>query len=118
MFHRYHEAGVSKIREDWFGSDAKACGLVQGFDANALYAFCVAQPQPVGHPVVCKYVDGKLASSDRPASSGWSIHEHTWLEYLSYRDGIDIQHIHNSGQVRIGRHGVKVDGFCATNKTL
>ena len=79
MFHRYHEAGVSKIREDWFGSDATAFGLVQGFDANALYAFCDAQPQPVGHPVVCKYVDGELASSDRPASSGWSIHEHTWL---------------------------------------
>ena len=118
VFHRYHEAGVSKIREDWFGSDAKVCGLVQGFDANALYAYCVAQPQPVGHPVVCKYVDGRLASSDRPASSGWSIHEHTWLAYLSCRNGIDIQHIHNSGQVRIGRHGVKVDGFCATNKTI
>ena len=29
VFHRYHEAGVIRIREDLYGSAAKACGLVQ-----------------------------------------------------------------------------------------
>ena len=71
MFHRYHEAGVSKTREDWFGSDAKACGLVQGFDANALYAFCVTQPQPVGHLVVCNMLMVNLRLQiDQPVVGG------------------------------------------------
>ena len=28
---------------------------MQGYDANALYAYCVAQQQPVDHPVCSEY---------------------------------------------------------------
>ena len=58
MFHRYHEVGETTIREDLYGSRAKSYGLVQGYDANALCAYCVAQPQPVDHPVCSEYKDG------------------------------------------------------------
>ena len=34
VFHRYHEAGVSKIR------GGKTCQKVVGYDANALYLWC------------------------------------------------------------------------------
>ena len=51
------------IREDLDGLTAKACGLVQGYDASALVAYCVAQPQPVDHPVCSEYKDGVLTAS-------------------------------------------------------
>ena len=118
VFHRYHENGLTDLRECDYGSSSKKCGLIQGFDANALYAFCVAQPQPVGHPVRCEYKDGKLSGSLHPATSGWSVAAHTWLEFISCRDGLDIQHKHNGKEMRLGRHAVKVDGFCAANQTV
>ena len=63
VFHRKHEVGETRIREDLYRSAAKACGLVQGYDANALYASCVAQPQPADHPVCIEYKDGVLTDS-------------------------------------------------------
>ena len=73
VFHRYHEVGGTKIREDLYGSWAKACCLVQGYDAKALYAYCVAQPQAVDHPVCCEYKDGALVGSTTGGTSGWSV---------------------------------------------
>ena len=37
---------MTKIKEEWFGSEAKPYGLVQGFDANAFYAFIVVLLTP------------------------------------------------------------------------
>ena len=118
VFHRYHEVGETKIREDVYGSEAKSCGLVQGYDANALYAYCVAQPQPVDHPVCCEYKDGVLDGSMTGGTSGWSVGAHSWLEYVKCSGGLDIQHVHNGKEMRIGRHGVKVDGYCASTHTV
>ena len=77
VFHSYHEVGETKIRENLYGLGAKACGLVQGYDANALYAYCVAQPQPVDHLVCCEYKDGALAGSTTRGTSGWSVGAHS-----------------------------------------
>ena len=104
VFHRYHEAGVIRIREDLYGSAAKACGLVQGYDAYTLYTFCVAQPWPVDHPVCGKYKDGVLSVSITGRTSGWSVGAHLWLQYVKYSEGLDVQHIHIGKEVRLGRH--------------
>lgn len=48
VFHRYHEAGVTKIREAKYGSEAKTCQKVVGYDANALYLWCLGQEMPCG----------------------------------------------------------------------
>ena len=117
-FHRYHEVGETKIREDLYGSGAKACGLVQGYDANALYAYCVAQPQPVENPVCCEYKDGSLVGSTTGGTSGWSMGAHSWLEYVKCSEGLDIQHVHNGSEMRLGQNGVKVDGYCASTHTV
>ena len=116
--HRYHKVGETKIREDLYGSRAKACGLVQGYDANALYAYCVAQPQPVDHPVCCEYKDRSLVGSTMGGTSGWSVGAHSWLEYVKCSEGLDIQHVHNGKEMRLGRHGVKVDGCCGSTHTV
>ena len=116
IFHRYHEANVTKIREAEYGSGGEYCRSIQGFDANALYAFCVAQSQPVGHPVVCKYSNNVLSESSHPGTSGWSIKCHVWLSYLCTKYGYPIQYHHNGGEVTLGRHGARVDGYdCKSN---
>ena len=111
VFHSYLQVGETKIRENLYGLGAKACGLVQGYDANTLYAYCVAQPQPVDHLVCCEYKDGALAGSTTGGTSGWSVGAHSWLEYIKCSEVLDIQHIHNGREVHLGRHGVRVTGY-------
>ena len=48
IFHRYHEAGKTKIREAEKGQDAKLCEKIVGYDANALYLWAVMQNMPTG----------------------------------------------------------------------
>ena len=85
-----------------------------GYDANALYAYCVAQPQPVDNPVCSEYKDGVLTDSTTNRTSGWSVGAHSWLKYVKCSEGLDVQHIHNEKEVRLGRHGVRVDGYSMT----
>ena len=48
VFCRYHEAGVTKIRSHKYDGEAKTCGGVLGYDANALYPYCTGSEMPVG----------------------------------------------------------------------
>ena len=51
-------------------------------------------------------------------TSGWSVGVHLWLEYVKCSDGLNVQHIHNGKELRLGRHGVRVDGYCASTQTV
>ena len=44
IFNRYHEVGVTNIRND----PSKPCKRIVGFDANALYLYCIGRPMPTG----------------------------------------------------------------------
>jgi hypothetical protein len=51
IFHRYHEAGKTKIREvelQGKGIEPKTCNKVLGYDANALYLGAIMQDMPTG----------------------------------------------------------------------
>lgn len=57
VYHRYHEKGITKInrvhynherREWYFGENGKKCQSVVGFDANALYLYCLGQDMLCG----------------------------------------------------------------------
>ena len=39
-----------------------------------------------------------------------------WLDYVAYRDSVNIVHAHNHGEQRIGRY--PVDGFDSANQTI
>ena len=91
---------------------------MQGYDANALYAYCVAQPQPVDHPVCSEYKDMVLTDLTMGRTSGWSVGVHLWLEYVKCSDGLKVQNIHNGKELRLSRHGVRVDGYCASTQTV
>ena len=48
IFHRYHEAGKTKIREAEEGEAAKPCETIVGYDAYALYLWALMQNMPTG----------------------------------------------------------------------
>ena len=48
IFHRYHEAGKTKIREAEEGEAAKPCEKIIGYGANALYLWALMQDMPTG----------------------------------------------------------------------
>ena len=56
VFHRYHEAGVTKLRERELG-EGKLCQQILGVDANALYLWCMMQNLPTGIPSRLKAED-------------------------------------------------------------
>ena len=39
VFHRYHEKGKTLIKAQKYGSQAKVCQQIKGFDANSLYLY-------------------------------------------------------------------------------
>ena len=43
VFHRYHEKGVTKIRQSDYGNASRLCQAVVGYDANALYLWALMQ---------------------------------------------------------------------------
>ncbi|CAH3030538.1 unnamed protein product, partial [Porites evermanni] len=48
IFHRYHVAGKTKIREAEEDEAAKPCEKIVGYDANALYLWALIQDMPTG----------------------------------------------------------------------
>lgn len=48
IFHRYHEAGETKLREVEKGQDARLCKEIVGYDTNALYLWALMQNMPTG----------------------------------------------------------------------
>ena len=57
IFHRYHEAYKTKIREQLYAETAKMCQSIVGYDANALYLWCLMQDMPTGSYVRRKEED-------------------------------------------------------------
>ena len=114
IFHRYHEKGVTMLRHATLGSKAKVCDRVLGVDANALYLYCMMQDLPTGQPVR-RYEATGLA---REPTRSYSKSAHAWLEYVAYTTGREIRHRNNGGEIRLGQHGLPVDGFCQETNTV
>ena len=48
IFHRYHEKGVTTLRQNEYGEAARPCRSIVGYDANALYLWSLMQDMPIG----------------------------------------------------------------------
>ena len=46
IFTRYHEKGVTRIRQNEYREDARKCQSIVGYDANALYLWSLMQDMP------------------------------------------------------------------------
>ena len=48
IFHRCHEKGVTKLRQNEYGKAARPCRSIVGYDANPLYLWSLVQDMPIG----------------------------------------------------------------------
>ena len=104
IFHRYHEAGKTKIRKAEEGEAAKLCEKIVGYDANALYLWPLMQNMPTG-----SYTRRLAENEFKPKSSIKMAIE--WLEWVAHQDRIYIRHQLNSTEKRIGDRKLPVDGL-------
>ncbi|XP_068714490.1 uncharacterized protein [Montipora foliosa] len=134
IYHRYHQADKTKIREhvmtsrenDLYGADeAKLCCQIRGFDAVSLYLWAIMQKMPIGFPtfwwLTSASRDEECTSRDQilfRSQSNTSRAELEWLTWQAFVRNEHIQHLGNHGcQKRIGYEAVSVDGWCAETQT-
>ena len=104
IFHRYHEAGQTKIRERERGQAAKLCEKIVGYDANALYLWALMQDMPIG-----SYTP-RLAENEFKSKRSMKM-AIKWLEWVAHKEGIHIRHQLSNTENRIGDRRLPVDGF-------
>ncbi|KAK3097803.1 hypothetical protein FSP39_013348 [Pinctada imbricata] len=108
IFNRYHQVGKTNIRND----PSKPCKKIVGFDANALYLFCIGQPMPTG-----PFVRRCLEEQFKPNKTEKYMLAYHWLNWLNHSSGLNIVHKLNQGQEkRVGKY--PVDGFDEDSNTI
>ena len=111
IFHRYHEKGVTTLRQNEYGEAARPCRAIVGYDANALYLWSLMQDMPMGW-----YTRRRAEKDFRPESAQlYGQMAGDWLTWESERTGRPIRHQINGREKRIGKH--RVDGWCSETKT-
>ena len=111
VFHRYHEKGVTKIRQNDYGEAGRLCQSIVGSDANALYLWSIMQDMPVGW-----YRRRRAENDFRPESA--QLHGQMAVEWLTWeaeRTRRAIRHQVNGREKRIGK--LPVDGWCSETNT-
>ena len=114
VFHRYHQRGVTRIRESEFGQNAKLCQEVLGVDANALYLYCLEQNMPVGF-ARRRFAEDQFRIKRRKT---YSRVAQGWLAWMEFNEGRRLETESGKGERRLGRHNLPVDGFCQETNTV
>ena len=114
IFHHYHEAGATKLREHLYGEAAKTCQSIVGYDANALYLWCIMQDMPTGCYVRCREED--QFKPHQPDVWGKTASE--WIDWIAHTKCLKIRHKYNGKEKRIRQRQLPVDGWCAQTNTV
>lgn len=108
IFNRHHEVGVTNIRNN----PTKPCQKIVGFDANALYLYCIGQPMPTG-----LFVRRRLEEGFKPEKRDKYMIAFHWLDWLNETQSLTIQHKLNRGkEKKIGPY--PVDGYDEHTNTV
>ena len=108
IYTRYHEKGITKIRQIAYGEDARTCRSIIGYDDNALY---VMQDMLTGW-----YTRRREENGFRPESA--QLHLQMTVERLTWeaeRTGLSIRHQVNGREKRIGKY--REDRWCSETRT-
>lgn len=101
IFTRYHESGKTFLR----GNFEKPCKRIVGYDANALYLYCIGQPMPVGYFIIRRESDKFKAEK---MSKYWNMF--IWMDWISDSKNCKILHkLNNNHEKRVGPF--PVDGY-------
>ena len=111
IFNRYHEKGVTTLRQNEYGEAVRQCRSIVGYDANALYVWSLMQDMHMGW-----YMRRREENGFRPESAELYVQMAAeWLTSESERTGRVIRHHTNDAAKRIGK--LLVDGWCSETKT-
>jgi hypothetical protein len=101
IFNRYHKAGETHIR----GNPSKPCQTICGFDANALYLYCLDKELPTG-----AFVRRTLENDFKPVKRDKYTIAYDWMDFVNQNQQLDIRHKLNEGkEKRVGPY--PVDGY-------
>ena len=106
VFHRYHEKDVTTIRPTDY-EEPKTCKKIIGYDANALYLWCIMQEMPTGHFVRRK----SETQFRRDTPRRYERMAIDWLEWEAQQSGYHIRHQGNDKEKMIGMKRLPVDGY-------
>ncbi|CAG2213159.1 unnamed protein product [Mytilus edulis] len=108
IFNRHHEVGQTFIRNDF----TRPCQKILGFDANALYLYCIDQEMPTG-----SFARRRVEDGFKPQKRDKYTLMYDWMDYLNHTRGLDIKHKLNTGkEKKIGSY--PVDGYDANTNTV
>ena len=118
VFSRYQEAGLTRLRSvDWQGvanSKAKLCQGVAGYDANALYLWCISQDMPTG-----VFMRRKAPKFEVDWGKQYSRVALDWLQYEAENRNVKIHTwIDEGGEMRLGPQACHVDGYSQELNTI
>lgn len=83
-----------------------------GYDANALYLYCIGQPMPVGYFIIRRESD-KFKAEKMSKYSNMFI----WMDWISDSKNCKILHkLNNNHEKRVGPF--PVDGYDPITKTI
>jgi G:T-mismatch repair DNA endonuclease (very short patch repair protein) len=107
IFHRYHEAGKTKIRG---GKDVQS---VKGFDANALYLWALMEKMPTDFPITRRKENAfKAVKINRFVQQS-----REWLTWTSHVKRVDLRTQYNGKEMSLGKRHIRVDGWDCESKT-
>ena len=111
VFCRLQEAGKTKIKEQYFGENAKPTKVCEGWDCSSMYLHNLALcDMPTGGFVRRQQKNGFKA--ERSHSYGNKATE--WVLWLENKLNVKLQHMHNGNEVKIGGRELPVDGYGET----
>lgn len=108
---RYHERGVTFIKQYKYGRDARPMRKALTYDFNSLYPFCLADRVPTGFAV--RYLPNADYSvfhrkKTEPVFGRTALE---WLTWMSVSMNIDIHHQYKGKEVARGAKRIRVDGY-------
>ena len=111
IFHHHQLKDVTPIRR----SNDKIVKSIVGYDANALYLWCTAQPMPMGRPCVYR-LNSESNLLEKAFDPDVSEKQNVWLTQLVCKYP-DLRYAIKNGEQRIGLKKSKVDGYSHQSNT-
>ena len=105
VFRRYHEVGITKIR-----NGLKTVRSCTGYDANSLYLFALAQNMPTEFFIRWEK-DMKTGRFTQRKQSKFGESSREWLEWISFKEEKYIRHQFNGKEHSLGNRRIRVDGW-------
>ncbi|XP_076815041.1 uncharacterized protein LOC143461131 isoform X2 [Clavelina lepadiformis] len=117
IFTRYHEKGITRIRNQQYQQQAKLCQTVLGLDVNGLYLHALAQPMPTSTYIRYKR-DGDSDRFIPKIANFYGRMSYEWLSWEEVTRGCTIRHMFNGTEKRIGDRALPSDGWLASENTI